>query len=184
MARGNRLSGPNSGNANGFNSGGYQSYLWIVFCLILLAIILFAIFYPRRQYSMSVQNGNMMQPYPMMNIESFEDSDKKYEDALMEPKGNNDDPEKIMSSDKPSLVFFYAPWCGHCKNAKPEFEKVMKMAKGKANMIDCDAHQEIAQKYDIKGFPSIRYYPNGPKNGNPREYQGNRTAEDMMQFMR
>ena len=133
---------------------------------------------------MSVQNGNMMQPSPMMNIESFEDSNKKYEDALMEPKGNNDDPEKIMSSDKPSLVFFYAPWCGHCKNAKPEFEKVMKTAKGKAHMIDCDAHQEIAQKYDIKGFPSIRYYPDGPKNGNPREYQGNRTAEDMMQFMR
>jgi protein disulfide-isomerase-like protein len=186
MARGNRLSAPKSGNANGSNGGqsGYQSYLWIIFCLILLAIILFAIFYPRRQYSMSVQNGNMMQPYPMMNIESFEDSDKKYEDALMEPMGNNDDPEKIMSSDKPALVFFYAPWCGHCKNAKPEFEKVMQMAKGRAHMIDCDAHQEIAQKYNVKGFPTIRYYPNGPINGKPREYEGNRTAEDMMNFIR
>jgi protein disulfide-isomerase-like protein len=186
MARGNRLSAPKSGNANGSNGGqsGYQSYLWIIFCLILLAIILFAIFYPRRQYDMSVQTGNMMQPYPMMNIESFEDSDKKYEDALMEPMGNNDDPEKIMSSDKPALVFFYAPWCGHCKNAKPEFEKVMQMAKGRAHMIDCNAHQEIAQKYNVKGFPTIRYYPNGPINGKPREYEGNRTAEDMMDFMR
>ena len=186
MARGNRLSTPKSGNANGSSGGqsGYQSYLWIIFCLILLAIILFAIFYPRRQYDMSVQNGNMMQPYPMMNIESFEDSDKKYEDALMEPMGNNDDPEKIMSSDKPALVFFYAPWCGHCKNAKPEFEKVIQMAKGRAHMIDCNAHQEIAQKYNVKGFPTIRYYPNGPINGKPREYEGNRTAEDMMDFMR
>jgi len=182
MARGNRLSAPKSGNGNGSN-GDYQSYLWIVFCLILLAIILFAIFYPRRQYTMSVQNGNMMQPYPMMHIESFEDSDENLRDSLMEKEVNNDDPEKIMSSNKPALIFFYAPWCGHCKNAKPEFEKVMKMAKGKAHMIDCDAHQEIAQKYDIKGFPTIRYYPKGPKNCNPREYQGNRTAEDMMQFM-
>jgi protein disulfide-isomerase A6 len=57
------------------------------------------------------------------------------------------------------------------------------MAKGKAHMIDCDLHKEIAQKYDIKGFPTIRYYPNGPKNGNPREYQGNRTAKDIMDFM-
>lgn len=174
MARGNRLNAANS------DSGGYQSYLWIVFCLILLAIILFAIFYPRRQYAMSVQNGNMMQPYPMMQIESLEN----YEDALMEPSRNNDDPEKIMSSDKPAMIFFYAPWCGHCKNAKPEFEKLMQMAKGRAHMIDCDAHQNIAQKYNVKGFPTIRYYPNGPKNGNSKEYQGNRTAEDMMDFMR
>jgi len=180
MARGNRLS---SANANGSSSGGYQSYLWIVFCLILLAIILFAIFYPRRQYDISVQNGNMMQPYPMMQVESFEDSDKKYEDALMEPMRNNDNIEEIMSSDKPALIFFYAPWCGHCKNAKPEFEKVMQQAQGRAHMIDCDAHQEIAQKNDIQGFPTIRFYPRGPRNGNPREYSGNRTAEDMLRFM-
>ena len=183
MARGNRLSAPKSGNSNVSNGDGYQSYLWIVFCLILLAIIIFAIFYPRRQYAMSVQNGNMMQPYPMMHIESFENSDENLRDALMEKEVNNNDPEKIMSSDKPALVFFYAPWCGHCKNAKPQFEKVMEMAKGKAHMIDCDLHKEIAQKYDIKGFPTIRYYPNGPKNGNPREYQGNRTAKDIMDFM-
>ena len=182
MARGNRLSAPKSGSANGASNGGYQSYIWIVFCLILLAIILFAIFYPRRQYNMSVQNGNMMQPYPMMQIESFED-DENLRAALLEPSKNNDDSAKIMSSDKPCIIFFYAPWCGHCKTAKPEFEKLMQMAKGKAHMIDCDAHQDIAQKYDVKGFPTIRYYPKGPKNGNPREYQGNRTAEDMMDFM-
>ena len=100
---------------------------------------------------MSVQNGNMMQPYPMMQLESFEN----YKDALMEPMRNNDDPEKIMSSDKPCMIFFYAPWCGHCKTAKSEFQKVMKMAKGKAHMIECDANPDIAQKYDVKGFPKM-----------------------------
>ena len=91
--------------------------------------------------------------------------------------------ERRIKQGSITIVLVWAPWCGHCKNAKPEFEKVMRMAKGKAHMIDCDAHQDIAQKYDIKGFPTIRYYPKGPKNGNPREYQGNRTAEDMMAFM-
>lgn len=183
MARVNRLNAPKSGSSgsgSGSNgSSGYKSYIWIIFCLILLAIILFAIFYPRRQYAMSVQNGNMMQPYPMMQLESL----TNYEDALMEPERNNDDSEKIMSSDKPAMIFFYAPWCGHCKNAKPEFEKLMQIAKGKAHMIDCDENKEIAQKYGVQGFPTIRYYSKGPKNGNPREYQGNRTAEDMIQFM-
>ena len=178
MARVNRLNAPKTGNSGNSGGSGYQSYLWIIFCLILLAIILFAIFYPRRQYAMSVKNGNMMQPYPMMQIESLEN----YEDSLMEPNRDNNE-SSIMSSDKPAMIFFYAPWCGHCKNAKPEFEKLMQMAKGKAHMIDCDANKEIAQKYDVRGFPTIRYYPNGPKNGNPKEYSGNRTAEDMMRFM-
>jgi len=182
MARVNRLTAPKtsgSGSAPKTSGSGYQTYIWIIFCLILLAIILFAIFYPRRQYQASIQNGNMMQAYPMMQIESLEN----YEDALMEPNREVNDDNKIMSSDKPAMIFFYAPWCGHCKNAKPEFEKLMNMAKGKAFMIDCDADKEIAQKYDVQGFPTIRYYPNGPKNGNPREYSGNRNAEDMFRFM-
>jgi protein disulfide-isomerase-like protein len=176
MARGNRLSGPKSGSPNSSN-GDSQSYLWIIFCLILLAIILFCIFYPRRQYPMSSQNGNMMY------MESFEDSNENLMQSLMEQEVNYDDPKKILSSESPCLIFFYAPWCGHCKNCKPEFEKVMQKAKGKAHMIDCDAHQDIAQEYGIKGFPTIRYYPRGPKNGMHKEYQGNRTAEDMLQFI-
>jgi protein disulfide-isomerase A6 len=82
------------------------------------------------------------------------------------------------------MIFFYAPWCGNFKNGKLEFEKVMRIAEGEAHMIDYDANPDIAQRYDVKGFSTIRYYPKGPKNGNPREYQGNRTAEDMMGFMR
>jgi protein disulfide-isomerase A6 len=127
---------------------------------------------------MSLQNGNMMK------IESFENSDENLRASLMEQDVDKNNIEEILSSDKPSLIFFYAPWCGHCKNAMPEFQKVMKMKKDVAHMIDCDANQDIAQKYGIQGFPTIRYYPNGIKNGNPREYQGNRTAEDMMDFIR
>lgn len=137
-------------------------YLWIIFCLILIAIILFAIFYPKRQ-----SKG-------LMQMESLEN----YEDSLME-KNTKDDYE----SDKPAMIFFYAPWCGHCKNAKPEFERLIKKVKDKAFMIDCDENKEIAQKYGVEGFPTIRYYPNGLKNGNPREYSGNRTADDMYDFM-
>ena len=184
MARGKSLSVPKSGPKSGTTNGSYQSYLWIIFCLVLLAIILFAIFYPRRQYSMSVQNGNMMQPYPMMRIENFEDSDDSLRASLMEKEGTDEDNiQEILSYEKPCLIFFYAPWCGHCKHAMPEYLKVMKAAKGKAFKIDCDKYKEIAQKHNIRGFPTIRYYPKGLKNGNPSEYEGNRTAEDILKFM-
>ena len=182
MACGKSLSGPKSGSVNSSN-GNSQSYLWIVFCLILLVIILFAIFYPRRQYAMSVQNGIMMQPYPMMGVESFENSDEDLRASLMEKEVDEDNIQEILSSDKPCLIFFYAPWCGHCKTAMPEYQKVMKSAKGKAFKIDCDAHEDIARSNKITGFPTIRYYPKGLKNGNPREYEGDRTSEDILKFI-
>lgn len=166
-------------NVSNISNTKSKSYIWIIFCLILLAIILFAIFYPRIQYKLSVSNGNTMQEYPMMQMESLEN----YEDSLMENTTNDDDPKIIMNSEKPTMIFFYAPWCGHCKTAKPEFQKLMQKAKGQAFMIDCDKHKEIAQKYNVQGFPTIRYYPNGPKNGNPREYMGDRSANNMFQFM-
>jgi protein disulfide-isomerase-like protein len=183
MVRGKSLSVPKSGPKLKNTNGDSQSYLWIFFCLILLGIILFAIFYPRRQYAMSVQNGIMMQPYPMMNVESFENSDENLRESLMEKEVDEDNIEEILSTDKPSLIFFYAPWCGHCKNAMPQYQEVMKAAKDKAFKIDCESHKDIARKYNITGFPTIRYYPRGLKNGNPREYEGDRTSEDILKFI-
>ena len=167
-------------NNNLSNSGGLTA-LWVILCLILLAIVLFAIFWPRRRYQQSLVRGQAMQPYPMMNIENFEGLDG-YED-LMESMSNPDDAQSVMNSDQPMMVFFYAPWCGHCQNAKPAFQQLMAKHPGKAAMINCDEHKEIAQQLGIQGFPTIRYYPNGPKNGNHREYQGDRSADDMERFM-
>ena len=32
------------------------------------------------------------------------------------------------------LIMFYAPWCGHCKHAKPGFEDFSRAAYGKVNV--------------------------------------------------
>jgi len=172
MARASNVSNSNS-----------MTPIWICLGVLLFAIILFAIFYPRRSYQTSLQQGQMMQPYPMMQMEHMGNMEDADAEALMENMANEDDPQSIMNSDKPTMVFFYAPWCGHCQRAKPEFQKLMQQARGRAHMIDCDAHKEIAQQHDIQGFPTIRYYPNGPRNGNGQEYQGDRSAEDMLAFM-
>jgi len=150
-----------------------MNILWIVLALVLLGVILFAIFYPRR---------GMFKKQDQQIPDSFDDYS-----ALMENMESSSDPASVMKSTKPTIVFFYAPWCGHCKNAKPEFEKLMEMVKGRkdvdAAMINADENQEIAQAEGVQGFPTIKYYQKGPANKANREYMGDRSAEDMMKFI-
>jgi thiol-disulfide isomerase/thioredoxin len=48
--------------------------------------------------------------------------------------------------------------CGHCKQLEPEFREAAKKLKHKAKLgaVDCTVHQELAQKYGIRGYPTIK----------------------------
>jgi len=67
--------------------------------------------------------------------------------------------------------------CGHCKSLAPEYEKVATTLKGvvKIVSVDATAHESLAQKYQIKGFPTIKVF--GADKKNPIDYQGQRTAD-------
>jgi thiol-disulfide isomerase/thioredoxin len=99
--------------------------------------------------------------------------------------------EAFDNNSSPEFVMYYAEWCGHCKRAKPEFTKLMESYNGpiKLSMIDCEENKEIAEKQQIKGFPTIRYYPNGANLkeqeyiSNYQEYSGGRTHFDFNQHL-
>lgn len=64
---------------------------------------------------------------------------------------------------KPSLVLFKANWCGACK----KFWQIWKKLGSNINGIplvtlDSEAHAEIMNLHDIRGYPTIVYLPNGP----------------------
>lgn len=78
---------------------------------------------------------------------------------------------------------FYAPWCGHCQNLKPAYEKAAKTLAGLAKVaaVNCDeeANKPLCGRMGIQGFPTLKIVRPGSKKGKPivEDYQGARSAK-------
>lgn len=89
----------------------------------------------------------------------------------------------VLDSEDVWLVEFFAPWCGHCKNLAPEWAKAATELKGKVKLgaVDATVHSNWAQKYGVRGYPTIKYFAGGKKDSSSAEdYDGGRTASDIV----
>lgn len=93
--------------------------------------------------------------------------------------------DKEVGQDRAALIEFYAPWCGHCKKLAPEYEKLgASFKKAKSVLIgkvDCDDQKDLCGKFEVQGYPTIKWFPKGSLE--PKKYEGARTAEALAEYI-
>jgi thioredoxin 1 len=69
----------------------------------------------------------------------------------------------VLKADKPILVDFWAEWCGPCRVLGPILDDVAKELGEKAQIVkvNVDDNPELAQKYGIRGIPTMIFFKNG-----------------------
>ena len=74
---------------------------------------------------------------------------------------------KVLKSEKPVLVDFWAEWCGPCRMVGPALEQLSKSMNGKIKIakLNVDENQDIAMKYGIKSIPSLLLFKEGNEIG-------------------
>ncbi|EFA00647.1 protein disulfide-isomerase [Tribolium castaneum] len=89
----------------------------------------------------------------------------------------------VFDADKDVLVEFYAPWCGHCKQLAPIYDKVGEHFKDDKSVVvaKIDATANELEHTKITSFPTLKFYPKG--GNNVIEYNGPRTFEGLVKFI-
>lgn len=70
---------------------------------------------------------------------------------------------KVLQSNTPVMVDFFATWCGPCKMVAPIVDEVAQEKAGQAQVykLDVDQSPDIASRYGVMSIPTIIVFENG-----------------------
>ncbi|XP_037102391.1 protein disulfide-isomerase [Syngnathus acus] len=96
---------------------------------------------------------------------------KNFEEVAFDPKKN-------------VFVEFYAPWCGHCKQLNPIWEKLGEKYKDSADIIvaKMDSTANEIESVKVHSFPTLKFFPVGEER-KVIDYNGERTLEGFIKFL-
>jgi len=91
--------------------------------------------------------------------------------------------EVAMNKDKDVLVEFYAPWCGHCKQLAPIWDKLGEKYKDSETVViaKMDSTANELEEVKVQGFPTIKLFKKGTNE--IVDYNGDRTEEGFSKFL-
>ena len=95
--------------------------------------------------------------------------------------------EKFQNASEYTFTMYYADWCGHCKTAKPGFEKlkssgpvIVNGKKCEFQMVSPEKEPEKAKGKPVRGFPT--FLLESP-DGQIVEYKGSRDSDAYLKFI-
>ncbi|HEY9095067.1 MAG TPA: thioredoxin TrxA [Hydrogenophaga sp.] len=69
----------------------------------------------------------------------------------------------VLDAKAPTLVDFWAEWCGPCKMIAPILDEIATSYNGKLNIakINVDDNRDVPAKYGIRGIPTLIMFKDG-----------------------
>ncbi|KAH6832790.1 PDI-like 1-1 [Perilla frutescens var. hirtella] len=93
--------------------------------------------------------------------------------------------DMVLKSGKNVFLELYAPWCGHCKKLAPILDEVALSLENDADVviakIDATANDIPSGVFAVKGYPTLYFRSS---TGNLLQYDGDRTKEDIIDFIK
>jgi thioredoxin 1 len=95
---------------------------------------------------------------------------------------DSDFEEKVLKSETPVLVDFWAPWCGPCKMAEPVLEDLSEQYKDKVNIVkvNIDENQTSPAEYGVMSIPTTVLFKDGKEIGRQIGFAGKDSFEDLL----
>ena len=70
---------------------------------------------------------------------------------------------EVLDSELPSVVDFYADWCGPCRIVSPIMEELSKEYTGKVRVVkvNIDENNDLASRYGVMSIPTTILFKRG-----------------------